>query len=248
MRSHESEGGYRLTHTMNILAIETSTMMGSVALTHDRELLAEYQIGIKATYSDTLFPVIDHLLNHTGKSIRDIDAFAFAQGPGSFTALRIGISVIKGMALATGKPVVAIPSLDGLAHHIGFSNLLICPLIDARRDEVYTAFYKRKDGHSLTKLTPDRAIVPDKLLDEIREDVVFLGDGAKLYKDLIIRKLNKHAFFSPLHLTYPRASAIAQLALRKLARDERSDIDVMTPLYVRPPEAETKWRKKKIEC
>lgn len=233
---------------MKILAIETSTMMGSVALTDGCELLAEYQMGIKATYSDALLPVIDHLFNHTRVSIRDIDALAFAQGPGSFTALRIGISVIKGLALATGKPVVAIPSLDGMAHHICFSSLLICPLIDARRDEVYTAFYKRDDGHALKKLTPDRAIVPDSLLDEIREDVVFLGDGAERYKGLIIRKLNKHALFSPLHLTYPRASAIAQLALKKLTLHEVSDIEVMTPLYVRPPEAESKWRKKKIEC
>lgn len=233
---------------MKLLAIETSTMIGSVALTDDNELLAEYQIGIKATYSDTLFPMIDHILKNANVSIQEVDAFALAQGPGSFTSLRIGISVIKGLALANNKPVIAIPSLDALAHNMCFSNMLICPLIDARRDEVYTAFYKREEGHTLKKLTPDRAIVPEILLDEIREKVVFLGDGTDLYKDLIIRKLKEKALFSPLHLKYPRASAIAQLAFKKLNVNEVSDIEVMTPLYVRPPEAETKWVKKKIEC
>lgn len=233
---------------MKLLAIETSTMIGSVALTDDNELLAEYQIGIKATYSDTLFPMIDHILKNANVSIQEVDAFALAKGPGSFTSLRIGISVIKGLALANNKPVIAIPSLDALAHNICFSNMLICPLIDARRDEVYTAFYKREEGHTLKKLTPDRAIVPEILLDEIREEVVFLGDGTDLYKDLIIRKLKEKALFSPLHLKYPRASAIAQLAFKKLNVNEVSDIEVMTPLYVRPPEAETKWVQKKIEC
>jgi tRNA threonylcarbamoyladenosine biosynthesis protein TsaB len=233
---------------MKLLAIETSTMIGSVALTDDNELVAEYQMGIQATYSDALFPVIDHMLTHANVSICDVDAFALAQGPGSFTALRIGISVMKGLALANNKPVIAIPSLDGLAHNVCFSNMLICPLIDARKDEVYTAFYKRGDGHTLKRLTPDRAIVPDMLLDEIKEDVVFLGDGTDRYRDLIISKLNHHVFFSPLHLKYPRASAIAQLAFKKLTVHEVSDIDVMTPIYVRPPEAETQWLKKKIEC
>ena len=233
---------------MKLLAIETSTMIGSVALTDDNELVAEYQIGIKATYSDTLFPMIDHILKNANVSIQEVDAFALAKGPGSFTSLRIGISVIKGLALANNKPVIAIPSLDALAHNMCFSNMLICPLIDARRDEVYTAFYKREEGHTLKKLTPDRAIVPEILLDEIREEVVFLGDGTDLYKDLIIRKLKEKALFSPLHLKYPRALAIAQLAFKKLNVNEVSDIEVMTPLYVRPPEAETKWVKKKIEC
>lgn len=233
---------------MKLLAIETSTMIGSVALTDDNELLAEYQIVIRATYSDILFPAIDHILKSANVSIQEVDAFALAQGPGSFTALRIGISVIKGLALANNKPVIAIPSLDALAHNMCFSDILICPLIDARRDEVYTAFYKREDGHTLKKLTPDRAIVPEILLDEIREEVVFLGDGTDLYKDLIVRKLKEKVLFSPLHLKYPRASAIAQLAFKKLNLNEVSDIEVMTPLYVRPPEAETKWVKKKIEC
>ncbi len=232
---------------MKLLAVETSTMMGSIALIDENRLLAEYQIEVKATYSDTLLPFINHILKNTKVSIKEVDAFALAQGPGSFTALRIGISVIKGLALATNRPVIAIPSLDGLAHNMCFSNMLICPLFDARRDEVYTAFYKREDGHTLKKLTQDRAIVPETLLDEIREEVVFLGDGSDMYRDLIIRKIKEKVLFAPLHLKYPRASAIAQLAFKKLKANEVMDVETITPLYVRPPEAEIKWNKNKID-
>lgn len=238
--------GLRSTATMKLLAIETSTLMGSVALADDRDLLAEYQVGIQATYSDVLFPLIDHMLKHVHLSIHQVDAFALAQGPGSFTALRIGISVIKGLALAAGKPVVAIPSLDGLAHNLCYTNRLICPLIDARKNQVYTAFYKRDDGNGpIIKRTPDRALDPEALLDEIQEEVVFLGDGADRYKDLIARKRKSTVFFAPLHLKYPRASAIAELAFEKFNQHQLTDVQSVTPLYVRPPEAETKWGKRR---
>ena len=230
---------------MKLLAIETSTMMSSIALIDENKLLAENQIEIKSTYSDALFPLIEHILKSVKVSIKEVDAFALAQGPGSFTALRIGISVIKGLALATNKPLIAIPSLDGLAHNICFTKLLICPLLDARKDEVYTAFYKREDLHLLKKLTPDRVIVPEKLLDEIREDVVFLGGGSDLYRNLIVKKLKEKVLFAPLHLKYPRASTIAQLALEKLKNNEIMNIESISPVYVRAPEAEIKWAKER---
>ena len=230
---------------MKLLAIETSTMMSSIALIDENKLLAEYQIEIKSTYSDALLPLIEQILKSVKVSIKEVDAFALAQGPGSFTALRIGISVIKGLALATNKPLIAIPSLDGLAHNMCFTKLLICPLLDARKDEVYTAFYKRENIHVLKKLTPDRVIVPEELLDEIREDVVFLGGGSDLYRDLIARKLKEKVLFAPLHLKYPRASTIAHLALEKLKNNEVMNIESISPIYVRAPEAEIKWAKKR---
>ena len=209
---------------MILLAIETSTMVGSIALTSDHQLLAEYQIGIKTTYSDTLLPIIDYTLQGAQISIQEIDGFALALGPGSFTALRIGLSVIKGLAMATQKPLIGISTLDGLAHNICFSNVLICPVLDARKGEVYTAFYRRKDSHTLKKLTPDRIVNPQKLLDEIQEEVIFLGDGTDIYRDKISRKLKKKVLFAPLHLKYPKASVIAQLALKKFKDKEVIDI------------------------
>jgi len=230
---------------MKLLAIETSTMVGSIALISDHRLLAEYQMGIKATYSDALIPLIDNVLSNTRIPIQEIDGFALALGPGSFTALRIGLSIIKGLALATKKPLVGIPTLDSLAHNMCFSNFLICPVLDARKGEVYTAFYKREDGSTLKKLTPDRVVKPQRLLDEIHEEVIFLGDGSDVYRDIILRRLKEKVLFAPLHLKYPKASSIAQLALEKFKDNEVMDIERITPVYVRPPEAEIKWKEKR---
>ena len=227
---------------MKILAVETSTFVGSIALIEDDQLLTEHQMEIKATYSDTLFPLIDRALQGVSISIHEIDGYAIAIGPGSFTALRIGLTVIKGLALASGKPMVGIPSLDGLAHNLCFSNLLICPVLDARKGEVYTAYYKRKNGNVLKKLTADRVLDPKILLDEIEEEVVFLGDGVEAYGDLMSSTLKKKAIFAPLHLKYPKASSIAQLALNKFENNELMDSDLTSPIYVRKPEAEVRYR------
>jgi len=230
---------------MKILAIETSTLVGSIALIDNNTLLTELQMEIKATYSDTLFPFIDRSLQDLTISIHEIDGYALALGPGSFTALRIGLSVIKGLALATGKPLVGIPSLDGLAHNLCFSDLLICPVLDARKGEVYTAFYKSEDDHILKRRTPDRVVDPHTLMDEIEEKVIFLGDGVAKYKNLMNSTLKGKALFAPLHLNYPKASSIAQLALKKFENDEVMDCARTSPLYVRLPEAEIKWRGKR---
>ena len=152
------------------------------------------------------------------------------------------MSVVKGLSLATNKPVIAVSSLDGLAHNMFASHYLICPLLDARRQEVYTAFYK-KEGDALQRLSPDRAMHPEKLMEEIHEAVIFLGDGAQRYRQLIDNALQDKAHFAPLPLNYPRASTIAQLALQKGVHLPSSDTESLAPLYGRPPEAEIKWGK-----
>ena len=124
---------------------------------------------------------------------------ALAQGPGSFTALRIGMSVIKGFSLKIKVPVIPIPSLDGLAHNLCYSDYLVCPLMDARKGEVYTAFYQKKEDY-LTKISEDRVLNPEQLMDDIDEDVVLLGDGALLYKELIKNRLQEKAHFAPFNL------------------------------------------------
>ena len=227
---------------MKILAVETSTLFGSIALIEDGKLLTENQVKIKSTYSDTMLPLIDRVLQDVGISIHEVDGYAVAIGPGSFTALRIGLSVIKGLTFATGKPMVGIPSLDGLAHNCCFSDLMICPVIDARKGEVYTAFYKRDSSHLLQKLTPDRAVDPYILLNEIGEKVVFLGDGVDVYRNLIKSTLKEDALLAPLHLQYPKASSIAQLALMKFKNNEVLDCAISSPIYVRMPEAELHYR------
>ncbi len=231
---------------MKLLSLETSTKMGSIAITDNTQLLGEFQIAIKDTFSEMLLPTIDYVLKSTKTSIHDVDAFALAQGPGSFTSLRIGMSVVKGLALKNRVPIIPIPTLDGLARNLSYSHLLICPLIDARKGEVYTAFYKKQSNHSLGKLSDDRVIAPEKLIDEIDEETVFLGDGSMLYGDLIREKLREKAHFAPLNLLYPRATAISSLALQVIKEDQvPPQSDLFRPLYVRPPEAEVNYPSQK---
>jgi tRNA threonylcarbamoyladenosine biosynthesis protein TsaB len=228
---------------MKLLSLETSTKMGSIAITDNTQLLGEFQIAIKDSFSEMLLPTIDYALKSTATSIHDVDAFALAQGPGSFTSLRIGMSVVKGLALKNKAPIIPIPTLDGLAHNLSYCSLLLCPLIDARKGEVYTAFYKRQSNHSLAKLTDNRVISPTRLIDEIDEEVVFLGDGSILYADLIRKRLHKKAHFAPLNLLYPRATGISHLALQVINKDQVPQQSALfEPLYVRPPEAEVNYR------
>jgi len=171
---------------MKLLSLETSTKMGSIAITDNTQLLGEFQIAIKDSFSETLLPAIDHLLKSTKISIHDVDAFVLAQGPGSFTSLRIGMSVVKGLALKNKTPIIPIPTLDGLAHNLSYSSLLVCPLIDARKGEVYTAFYKKQADHFLAKLTDDRVVTPERLIDEIDEDIPDDEEGSgPVYEDAV---------------------------------------------------------------
>lgn len=225
---------------MNLLALETSTLMGSLALVADGRLVSEYQTLLRQTYSEMLIPLIDHVLRTAGVSIEEIDTFAVAQGPGSFTALRIGMSVIMGLALATRKQIVSVPSLDGLAYNVNSSSHVICPLLDARRGEVYGALYRAAGDAHLERLTPYTVTRPDKLIRGISGQVVFLGDGAALYKDLLRQELKENALFAPLHLSHPRASSIAVLALQRLSAPGSAGSEHIAPLYVRPFDAETK--------
>ena len=221
-------------------------MMGSIALCDDSMPIAEYQTRVSATYSDALFPLIEQILHSAGLTIHDVEGYAVALGPGSFTALRIGLSMVKGLAFSTGRPVVGIGSLDGLAQNVYFTNLPICPLFDARKGEVYAALYKNDETNGLSKISPERAVNPETLCAEFEERVIFLGDGSDVYRKTLSENLGTRALFAPPHLRYPRASSIAFLALKKFQKNEVSEVDLITPLYVRPPEAEVKFKGQKI--
>jgi tRNA threonylcarbamoyladenosine biosynthesis protein TsaB len=226
---------------MNLLALETSTRMGSIALLTDGRLIAEFQTGIRPSYSEMLLPLIEQVLHTAGMDIRDIDLLAVAQGPGSFTALRIGMSVVIGLAIATHKKIVSVPSLDGLAYNAYGSSHLICPMLDARRGELYYACYRFAGRGRLQRLTPYGVAPPERILSEIDETVVLLGDGVALYGDRFVDALGERARVAPAHLQYPRAAAIGALALQRLndAHDEAAQ-ELIMPLYVRAPDAEAK--------
>lgn len=225
---------------MKVLAIETSTMAGSVALLDGEELVSEYLLNIKMTHSERLLLAIDHILRDAKIPISEVDGFAISIGPGSFTGLRIGTSTVKGLAFAANKPVVGVPTLDALAENLLFTDCLICPMLDARKKEVYAALYKRDNGENLQKLTADLAIKPRDLFKRIQERTVFLGNGADVYHTMIEEELGGLALFAPLNHNLPRAGNVARKSLHEFGENNILDLNTFTPTYVRRSEAEEK--------
>lgn len=225
---------------MRILAIETSTMMGSVAIMDERGLIAEYRLNIKATHSERLMRIIDEVLRGSGIELKDLDGYAVSIGPGSFTGLRIGLSTVKGLAFTTNKPITAIPTLDALACNIPFSQYMVCPMLDARKKEVYTALFRFTDNGVVSKLTDDCVISPESLLKEIKEPTVFLGEGANIYRELIKERLGYLAHFAPLSKQLPSAANVAELGLKALISGKVEDPAILIPRYIRKSEAEIK--------
>jgi len=223
---------------VNMLAIETSTLVGSVALTQDEQLVYEQVLGLREDNSSRLMPAIDIALQHVGWSPRDVDVFALAIGPGSFTSLRVGLATIKGLCLATGAAVVAVPTLDALARAFSGSRWRVCPMLDARMGEVYGAVYEwHKDGFS--KLTPDRVAIVEDLLDGYRDEpILCFGSGAELYRARIETVLGDNCRFVDESLGLPRASRVAMAASERLDRGETEHVDRLEPVYLRKSEAE----------
>lgn len=224
---------------MKLLAIDTSTMLGGVALIDDEVLIAESRLNIKITHSERLLSEIDHILSRTDLKINDIDFFALAIGPGSFTGLRVGLSTLKGLAFSTGKKIVTVPTLEAFAWNMPYSKYLVCPLLDARKREVYAAIF-RWSGDNFIKELNEEALKIDMLLDKINEPTIFLGEGALIYKKNIISKLGERAIFPPLQFMTPSASNVAYLGLKKARNGDVEDIIKVVPMYLRKSEAEIK--------
>jgi tRNA threonylcarbamoyladenosine biosynthesis protein TsaB len=228
---------------MKIFALETATMAGSVAILDDSEgLIGESRVSIDIAHSERLMSSVEWLLNASRLSIDDIDAFAVSIGPGSFTGLRIGLSTAKGLCFATQKPLVAVPTLDAFALSLPFCQHHICPMLDARKNEVYAGLYK-SEGIALKKIMPECAVSPVDLLSEIKETTVFLGNGADTHKRLIRDTLQKNAEFAPPSKMTPSASTVAETALEKIRAGIHADPVTLTPFYIRKSEAEIHWKK-----
>ena len=169
-----------------ILTIATATPIGSIALTRGEELLAELILKPVGSHSDFLISAIDEILNRTGVVIEEIDAFAAVVGPGAFTGLRVGVSTIKGLAQATGKPVIPVSSLTALAMQAPDAGLPICAMLDARKGEVYSALFQWRNGFP-EQIVSEQVASPEIVLESIHGNTVFIGDGCSAYKKLIIR-------------------------------------------------------------
>ena len=225
---------------MKLLVLDSSGLVASVALIEDDQLIAEYTTGNKLTHSQTLLPMLDEVIKRTSFEIEDIDAVAVAKGPGSFTGLRIGAATAKGLGLALDKPIIPVPTVDGLAYQLFGTSMIICPMMDARRKQVYTGFY-RFEGSEMKVLKEQCAqSVEDTLIQlrEYNEPVVFLGDGVPVYKEEILEKMGDLAIFAPAHANRQRAAAVGTLAQVYFAQGIYESADEFVPEYLRKSQAE----------
>lgn len=228
---------------MKILAVDTATSSCSVAVADDEELLAEMTIDNGQTHSRHLTVLIRQVIRLAGISLPEIDGFAVTKGPGSFTGLRIGMSTVKGLAVASGRPVVGVPTLESLAMQSGTFNLLVCPLIDARRGEVYFASYRFEQNRLLAQ-HEEQAALPQNILSEIQEPCVFIGNGAIVYRQNIIEKLGDQAYFAPSGQHIIRGATVALLGQRRIATGDIDEIESLVPTYLRKSDAELNRQRK----
>lgn len=221
---------------MKLLTVDTSISACSVALTGGGRLLGEYLLNLDRTLSERLIRSIDLLLKDVGLAVADLDGFGVALGPGSFTGLRIGVATVKGLALATGKPVVGFSSLAMLAMNLPWALHPVCPMFDARKQEVYTALYSCRELPEA--LAADCVVAPADFLERVNGPAIFVGEGAFRYRELIRERMGERALFAPGSAGLPRASAGALLARDAFARGATIPLATLAPVYIRPSEAE----------
>ncbi len=227
---------------MRILAADTSTASGSLALLDGENLTAEWTLSSAQTHNRRLLKSIDWLLREAGWDLRNVDAFAVACGPGSFTGLRIGMTTMKVLAWTLGKLYAGICSLDALALPFCFATNPICALLDARKGEVYCALYRPDGRGGLDLEVPHAALTPlrlaESIISRLSEPVIFCGDGWTAYRNPLRRKLGDLILEPPSYFHIIRAASIAELARRRLVEGKSDDPKSSMPLYLRPSEAE----------
>ena len=225
---------------MKILGLDSSGIVASVAIVEDDVLIAEYTVNYKKTHSQTLLPMLDEIAKMTELDLNSIDAIAVAAGPGSFTGLRIGSATAKGLGLALKKPLIAIPTVEGLAYNLYDISGLICPIMDARRKQVYTGIYRFTD-HQL-KVVEDQMAVPMETviekLNQYGEAVTFLGDGVPVFHELIAEKMTVPYSFAPAHVNKQRAAAVAALGEIYYRQGKTETAMEHGPDYLRVSQAE----------
>lgn len=241
---------------MRVLAIESSAMVAGAAVINEERLMGEVTLNHRKTHSQKLMPLIEELLDSLELTLMDMDALAVSKGPGSFTGLRIGIATVKALAQATGKPVIGVSTLDGLAYNLACSGGVICPIMDARREQVYTSIYRwsfvnrestnsRSSGSGKLERLDDYMAVPIlellKKLKDINEPVIFNGDGVPVYKQIILDNLGEQAIFAPAPAAIQRAASIAALALDKANKGQMESYNELVPFYLRKSQAEQKF-------
>ena len=223
---------------MNVLSIDSSSKVATVAILNDTDLLGEYVLNNKREHSIVLMPMIEDLLKDCNLTIDDIDGYVVSKGPGSFTGLRIGMATVKGLSFGSGKPYVSISSLDALAYSLSSFEGLICPIMDALRDNVYTAVYSYINSSLVPILEPTSMNI-DELSNFIKNQdspVIFTRDAVCKHREFILDNI-PNARFAPNHLSIVRASSIGELGLNLLKNNIQDDPN-SAPVYLKKPQAE----------
>ncbi|MBS6956587.1 MAG: tRNA (adenosine(37)-N6)-threonylcarbamoyltransferase complex dimerization subunit type 1 TsaB [Enterocloster asparagiformis] len=231
---------------MRILGIESSSLVASVALVTDDILTAEYTVDFKKTHSQTLLPMLDEIMKMLGVEMDTVDAIAVAGGPGSFTGLRIGAATAKGLGLALDKPLIHVPTVDAMAWNLWGAAGIVCPIMDAKRRQVYTGLYRMEDG--IRVLKQQCAMDAGELAGELNrlgEPVIFLGDGVPVYRELFEELLEVPFKFAPAQMNRQRGACVAALGMLAMtgAAGEYNGAfvvssDEFAPDYLRKPQAE----------
>jgi len=225
---------------MKILSIDSSGLVATVAVLDENSTIAEYSVNYKKTHSETLVPMLDEIRKMIDLDLSTIDAIATAKGPGSFTGLRIGAATVKGLGLALNIPVISVPTVDALSMNAWGFDGVICPMMDARRDQVYTGIYEFVDGQH-TVIKEQCAVVVTDIIEELNNQtkkVVFLGDGVPVYKDIIESNIKVPYCFAPAHMNRQRASALGVLAFDYFKAGKIETAAEHKPEYLRLSQAE----------
>ena len=225
---------------MKILALDSSGLVASVAVVEDDNLLGEYTINYKKTHSQTLLPMLDEVAKMIELDLNTVDVIAVSAGPGSFTGLRIGSATAKGLALALHKKIVSVPTVDALAYNLWNSPSLVCPLMDARRQQTYTGLYKFTDG-TMDTVLPQCVVGIQEIIEKINEmgeAVTFLGDGVPVFREYIEENLKVPFSFAPSHLSRQRAGAVGALGILYYKEGRTETAAEHKPDYLRVSQAE----------
>lgn len=241
---------------MKIIAIDSSGLVASVAIVEDDTLIGEYNVQYKKTHSQTLLPMLNELKKMAELDLNTVDAIALAAGPGSFTGLRIGSATAKGLGLAMEVPLIEIPTLDGLACNMYGTDKLICPIMDARRNQVYTGLYEfvKADGspcaYQLSGILPQCAVSIGDIAEKCNEqgrEVIFLGDGVPVFAQKLSELLKVPYSFAPAHMNRQRAAAFAFLAFGYFKEGRYAAARDHAPEYLRLSQAEREKAEKRAQ-
>ena len=225
---------------MRILALDSSGLVASVAIMEAEQTIAEYTVNYKKTHSQTLLPMLDEIVKMTEMDLNTIDAIAIAGGPGSFTGLRIGSATAKGLGLALGKPLIHVPTLEGLACNLYGYSSLICPIMDARRNQVYTGVYRLSEGEFQVvkeQTAIDVAVLAEQL-NALGEAVTFLGDGVPVYREQLEEKLTVPFAFAPANMNRQRAASVGLRGFQYYREGRIETAAEHQPDYLRVSQAE----------